>query len=70
MLWLASAIADRTDEADLGGRDGIHVVGTQRARDCASRQSCMHNQGRRGIVYCRLMVLAGEQQQVKAEGNI
>jgi hypothetical protein len=31
MLWLASAIADRTDEADLGGSDGIHVVGTQRA---------------------------------------
>ena len=30
MLWLASAIADRTDEADLGGRDGIHVEGTQK----------------------------------------
>jgi hypothetical protein len=25
MLWLASAIADRTDEADLGGGGCIHV---------------------------------------------
>jgi hypothetical protein len=36
MLWLASAIADRTDEADPGGRDGIHVEGTERVGGDAS----------------------------------
>ena len=43
MLWLASAIADRTGEADLGGSNGTHVEGTQSFGGDVSRQSCMHN---------------------------
>jgi hypothetical protein len=43
MLWLASAIADRTDEAGLGGRDCIHVEGMQSFGGDSSRQS-MHAQ--------------------------
>jgi len=47
MLWLASAIADRTDEADPGGRDGVHSEGTQRVGDDVSTWALMHAESRK-----------------------